>query len=177
MVDGSPVKNYVFFETGQSEIPADYALFMDKSQSASFDETALNNAWDKYLNILNLVGNDLSRQTTARIKIIGCNANVGIEKDNLDLSRRRAEAVGAYLNKFWGIEESRMTIEARNFPAEATSMDLVGARPENQRVEIVYDSAAMQADAPNKFIAEINSKNEISIRTNILFESGMHIFT
>ena len=172
MVDGSPVKNYVFFEAGQSEIPADYALFMDKSQSASFDETALNNAWDKYLNILNLVGNDLARQTTARIKIIGCNANVGIEKDNLDLSRRRAEAVGAYLNKFWGIEESRMTIEARNLPAEATSMDLVGARPENQRVEIVYDSAAMQADAPNKFITEINGKNEISIRTNILFESG-----
>ena len=172
MVDGSPVKNYVFFETGQSEIPADYALFMDKSQSASFDETSLNNAWDKYLNILNLVGNDLARQTTARIKIIGCNANVGIEKDNLDLSRRRAEAVGAYLNKFWGIEESRMTIEARNLPAEATSMDLVGARPENQRVEIVYDSAAMQADAPNKFITEINGKNEISIRTNILFESG-----
>ena len=172
MVDGSPVKNYVFFETGQSEIPADYALFMEKSQSASFDETALNNAWDKYLNILNLVGNDLSRQATVHIKIIGCNANVGIEKDNLDLSRRRAEAVGDYLNKFWGIEESRMTIEARNLPAEATSMDLVGARPENQRVEIVYDSAAMQADAPDKFIAEINGQNEISIRTNILFETG-----
>jgi outer membrane protein OmpA-like peptidoglycan-associated protein len=172
MLDGSPVKNYIFFETGQGEIPADYALFKDKSEAASFDETLLKNAWDKYLNILNIVGQDLSRQSSARIKITGCNADVGSEKDNLDLSRRRAETVSAYLNKFWGIEESRMTIKARNLPEQATPTELIGARPENQRVEIEYDSAAMQAEAPDKFIAEINGKNEISIRTNILFETG-----
>jgi len=172
MVDGSPVKNYLFFETDQSEIPADYVLFKDKSERASFDDSLLRNAWDKYLNILNLVGQDLSRQSSARIKITGCNANSGIEKDNLDLSRRRAEAVGAYLSDYWGIDNSRMTIKARNLPEQATPMDLIGARPENQRVEIEYDSAAMQAEAPDKFIAEINGTHEISINTNILFETG-----
>ena len=172
MVDGTPVKNYIFFETGQSEIPADYILFKDQSEAAVFDETLLKNAWDKYLNILNIVGQELSRQSSERIKITGCNADSGIEKDNLDLSRQRAEAVSAYLNEFWGIEKSRMTIEVRNLPQQATAMNLVGSRPENQRVEIEYDSAAMQAVAPDKFIAEINGKNEISIRTHILLETG-----
>jgi len=172
MVDGSAVKNYIFFETGQSEIPAGYALFKDKSEAASFDESLLNNAWDKYLNILNIIGQDLSRQSSVRITITGCNADIGTEKDNLDLSRRRAEAAGAYLSEYWGIDKSRMTIRARNLPEQATPMDLIGARPENQRVEIEYDSAAMQADAPDRFIAEINGHREISIRTNILFEAG-----
>ena len=172
MVDGSPVKNYIFFEAGQGEIPAGYTLFKDKSEAASFDETSLKNAWDKYLNILNIIGQDLARQSSARITITGCNADSGNEKDNLDLSRRRAETVSTYLSEYWGIDKSRMAIKARNLPQKATPMDLIGARPENQRVEIEYDSAAMQADAPDKFIAEINGRREISIRTNILFESG-----
>ncbi len=172
MVDGSPVKNFIFFQTGQSDIPAEYALFKDKSESAHFDEASLKNAWDRYLNILNIVGQDLTRQLSARIKITGCNANIGIEKNNQDLSRRRAETVSAYLHEYWGIEKSRMNIEARNLPEQPAPMDLIGARPENQRVEIEYDSAAMQADAPDKFIAEINGHHELSIRTNILFEPG-----
>ena len=173
MVDGSPVKNYIFFEAGRSEIPADYALFKDNSESGSFDETSLKNAWDKYLNILNLVGQDLARHSSARIKLTGCNANTGIERDNLDLSRRRAEAVSAYLNEYWGIDMSRMTIQARNLPQQAAARDLIGARAENQRVEIEYDGAAMQADAPDKFIAEINGQNNISIRTHILLQNGL----
>ncbi len=172
MVDGSPVKNYIFFEAGRSELPAGYTLFKDKSESAAFDETSLKNAWDKYLNMLNLVGQDLTRHSSARIRIIGCNADAGIEKDNLDLSRRRAEAVSAYLNLYWGIDMSRMTIKARNLPEQATAMDLIGARAENQRVEIEYDSAAMQADAPDKFIAESSGRDKITIRTHILLEAG-----
>ena len=172
MVDGSPIENYIFFETGQSEIPADYALFKDETEAASFDETSLKNAWHKYLNILNIIGQNLSRQPSASIKLTGCNANIGIEKDNLDLSRRRAGAVSDYLSAFWGIDKSRMTIEARNLPEQATPMDLIGARPENQRVEIEYASAAMQAGAPDKFIAEINDNHEITIRAHILFETG-----
>ena len=172
MADGSPVKNFIFFRTGQSDIPADYALLKDKSDADQFDPTLLTNSWDKYRNILNIVGQDLSRQSSARINITGCNANTDIEKDNLDLSRRRAEAVSAYLTEYWGIDKTRMTIKARNLPQQPTPMDLIGARPENQRVEIEYDAAVMQADAPDRFIAEVNGKRDILIRTNILLEPG-----
>ena len=108
----------------------------------------------------------------ARIKIIGCNSNVGVEKNNLDLSRRRAEAVMTYLNVYWGIDDSRMTVEARNLPQKATPMNLIGARAENQRVEIVYDSAEMQAEAEDRFIVETNGINEIDVSTNIFSELG-----
>ncbi len=172
MVDGSPVKNYIFFESGRSELPAGYALFKDKSESAAFDETSLRNAWDKYLNILNMVGQSLARHASVRIRLVGCNADSGIEKDNLDLSRRRAEAVSAYLNTYWGIDTARMTIKARNLPEQTTATELIGARAENQRVEIEYDSVAMQADAPDKFIAESSGRYKISIRTHILQEAG-----
>ena len=172
MVDGSPVKSYVFFETGSSKIPADYVLLKDKSESATFDAAALKTAWNKYLNILNLVGQDLARQPSVRVNITGCNANTGIERDNLDLSRERAEAVGAYLSEYWSIDMSRISIKARNLPHQAAAGEHVGARAENQRVEIEYDSAVMQADAADKFIAETNGRHEISIRTHILLESG-----
>ena len=122
MVDGSPVKNYIFFETGKSDLPAEYVLFKDKSATAQFDADNLTSAWDKYLNILNIVGQDLSRQPSVAITITGCNANTGIEKENLDLSRRRAEAVSAYLSEYWGIDPSRMTIETRNLPRKPTAM-------------------------------------------------------
>ena len=151
MVDGSPVKNYIFFETGKSDIPAEYVLFKDKSEAGQFDAVKLANAWDKYLNILNIVGQDLTRQPLVSITITGGNANAGIEKENLDLSRSRAEAVSVYLSELWGIESSRMTIETRNLPQKPTPVDLVGARPENQRVEIAYGNAAMQADAPDVY--------------------------
>ena len=172
MVDGSPIKTYMFFETGKSEIPSEYLRFENTPRATSFDGASLMTAWERYLNILNLVGQDLVRNSTARIKIIGCNSNVGIEKDNLDLSRQRAEAVKSYLSEVWDIEDVRMTIEARNLPQQATPMNFVGARPENQRVEIVYDSAEMQAEAEDRFIVETNGINEIDVSTNIFSELG-----
>jgi outer membrane protein OmpA-like peptidoglycan-associated protein len=160
----------MFFETGKSEIPSEYLRFENTPRATSFDGASLMTAWERYLNILNLVGQDLVRNSTARIKIIGCNSNVGIEKDNLYLSRQRAESVKSYLSEVWGIDDARMTIEARNLPQQTTPMNFVGARPENQRVEIVYDSAEMQAEAEDRFIVETNGINEINVSTNIFSE-------
>jgi len=172
MVDGSPISNFLFFETGQSDIPLEYVLFKDPAGVAVFDANSLTTARDRYLNILNLVGQNLSRNSDARIKVVGCNSDSGIEKDNLDLSRRRAESVKSYLQEVWGVEDVRVDIEARNLPADATPMDLVGARPENQRVEIIYDSARMQTEAPGDFIVETSGRRELNIKTSLFAEAG-----
>ena len=172
LVDGSPIKNFIFFETGKSEIPVKYVQFKDQLKTKSFDATTLNTAREKYFNLLNLVGKNLVHHSKARIKIIGCNSDVGVEKDNLDLSRRRAEAVRTYLHEIWGIGKSRMTVEAQNLPQQATSMDLIGARAENQRVEIIYDSAEMQNDAVGKLMLEAKGVNEINVHTNFFTEFG-----
>jgi outer membrane protein OmpA-like peptidoglycan-associated protein len=172
MVDGSPVKNYLFFETGRHDIPEKYIVFEDRSQATSFDKASLSNSMEKYLNILNLIGQDLVHKPSARIKIIGCNSDVGLEKNHLELSRQRAIAVKSYLNKIWQINDSRMSVEARNLPQNATPAELVGAKPENQRVEIVYDTVEMQSGVGNGFVLETNGTTEIHINTNIFIEAG-----
>jgi len=172
MVDGSPLPNYLFFETGKSEIPPDYVLIKDPVEATSFDANSLTTALDRYLNILNLAGQNLARNSTARVKIVGCNSDSGIETGNLDLSERRAGSVISYLQEIWGIDASRIEMETRNLPAKATAMDLVGARPENQRVEIIYDSTDLQAAARDDFMVETSGRRELTVKTNLFAETG-----
>ena len=173
MVDGSPLSNYVFFETGKSEIPLDYVLFKDPAEAVSFDPNSLSTAPDRYLNVLNLVGQKLAGDSTARVKIVGCNSDSGIESGNLDLSERRAASVMSYLQEVWGIDASRMDNETRNLPSNATAMDLVGARPENQRVEIIYESTYLQTAARDDFMVEASGRRELTVKTNLFAEDGL----
>jgi outer membrane protein OmpA-like peptidoglycan-associated protein len=173
MVNGSPLTRMVFFETGNSEIPESYVLFMDKAQAEYFDERNLETALDKYYNVLNLVGKDLTQNPLMHIRIVGCNSNTGLEKENLDLSKARAEAVKDYLSKIWGIDAFRMKMEARNLPANPTSIDYVGSRPENQRVEIIFDPVETQDNASEEFVVEINNRNEIRITPELIVEHGI----
>jgi outer membrane protein OmpA-like peptidoglycan-associated protein len=172
MVDGSPLSNCLFFAGGESEIPADYVLIKDPVEAASFDASSLTTALDRYLNILNLVGQNLARNSTARAKIVGCNSDSGIEAGNLELSERRAASVISYLREIWGIDASRLDIETRNLPAKATPLDLVGARPENQRVEIIYESADLQTAARDDFMVETGGRRELTVKTSIFSETG-----
>ena len=172
MVDGSPLSNCLFFETGKSEIPADYVLIKDPSDAVSFEANTLTTAMDRYRNILNLVGQNLARNSTSRVKVVGCNSDSGIEKGNLDLSERRAASVIFYLQEIWGLDASRMDIETRNLPANATPADLVGARSENQRVEIIYDSTDIGTAAQDGFMVETSGRRDLTIKTNIFAEAG-----
>ena len=172
-VDGSPLSPCLFFDTGKSEISADYVLIKDPVEAASFDASSLTTALDRYLNVLNLVGQNLGQDSSARIKIVGCNSDNGNEKGNLDLSARRAASVMSYLQEIWGVDASRMDLETRNLPANATPMDVVGARPENQRVEIIYDSNEMQTAIEDGFMVETNGRRELTVKTSIFAETGM----
>lgn len=173
LLDGSPVLNKVFFETGASEIPESYVLLKSRAHTAAFNENVLTSSLDRYKNVLNIVGRHLSELPEAHIRIVGCNSDSGVEKGNLDLSRARAEAVKDYLQTVWEIDSERMAVEARNLPANAAPANMVGSRPENQRVEIIYDSSDMQALAANQFIAESSNLNEIKIMSQIIAEYGV----
>ena len=173
MIDGSPLTRTVFFETGKSEIPEHYVLFADRVQTEFFDEKNLTTALDRYYNVLNLVGRSLTQNPSAWIRIVGCNSNTGVEKDNLDLSKDRGEAVKDYLSKVWGIDASRIEMEARNLPANHTPINSLGSRPENQRVEIIFDPVEMQDNVAEEFVVEANNTNEIRIMPQIMAEYGI----
>ena len=173
LLDGSPVLNQVFFKTGKSDISDNYVLLKDSAHTAAFNESMLTNATDRYKNVLNIVGRQMTAVPEAQIKIVGCNSDSGVEKGNLELSKARAESVKSYLSSVWGIDSSRMTVEARNLPAQPAPADKLGSRAENQRVDIIYDSGDMQAMAANQFIAESSNLSEIKILSQIEAEYGM----
>jgi outer membrane protein OmpA-like peptidoglycan-associated protein len=163
----------VFFETGQSEISDRYVKLKDRAYTAAFNEDMLTSAMDRYKNVLNIVGRKLNAYPEVHVRIVGCNSDNGVEKGNLDLSSARAESVKDYLSTIWGIDGARMTVEARNLPASPAPENMLGSRPENQRVEIIYDSSDMQAMAANQFIAESSKLTEIKILPQIMAEYGV----
>ncbi len=173
MTDGTPILNNIFFETGKSEIPEEYVLFADSAQAQSFDEKAQRGALERYYNVLNIIGKRLTQNPTAQVQIIGCNSGIGVEENNLDLSRQRAEAVKTYLSNVWGVDSQRLNVESRNLPANASPLDAVGGSAENQRVEIKYDLLEIQRDAAGEFVAEINKMDEIKIQPHIVAEYGV----
>jgi outer membrane protein OmpA-like peptidoglycan-associated protein len=173
LLDGSPIRNKVFFETGKSEIPDSYVLLKDRAYTAAFNEKVLTRSLDRYKNVLNIVGRNLTEIPEGHIRIVGCNSDSGVEKGNLELSRARAQAVESYLGTVWGIDSSRMQLEARNLPADPAPANLVGSRSENQRVEIIYDSGDLQKMAANQFIAESSSLVDIKIMPRITAEYGV----
>ena len=173
LLDGTPVTNQVFFETGQSEISDYYVLLPDQAHTAAFNENVLTNSLDRYKNVLNIVGRKLTEIPEANIRIVGCNSDTGIETGNLDLSRARAETVKNYLYSIWSIADARMKVEARNLPDRPAPQNALGSRPENQRVDIIYDSGDMQAMAANQFIAESRDLTEIKILPQIMAEYGV----
>ncbi|MBW2122500.1 MAG: OmpA family protein [Deltaproteobacteria bacterium] len=173
MIGGAPIADMVFFETGKAEIPDKYVLLADRAEAESFREEDLTDAMERYYNVLNLVGRRLTENPAARIRIVGCNSDSGPEEKNLDLSRRRAQAVRDYLSGVWGIAASRMEVEARNLPSHPTPMIVLGGRAENQRVEILFESEELRRAAAERFIVEINHINQIRIVPHITAEYGL----
>ncbi len=172
-VDGTPLPNCLFFEFGQSEIPADYALIKDPADVISFDAGSLTKAMDRYRNMLNLAGQNLARDAALRIKIVGCYSGRSIETGDSDLAGRRAAAVASYLREIWNIDAARMDIVTQDLTAAATSEDGAGAGVEDQRVELVFDPAENGAAAGDGFMVEAGGRRDLTVTTNLFAETGM----
>jgi outer membrane protein OmpA-like peptidoglycan-associated protein len=166
-IDSSPLLNYVFFETGQSDIPSRYVTFSSQSDTKAFDESRLKGTMEKHNHVLNIIGSRLRANPEARIKIVGCNSNRGDEYNRKDLSRSRAESVRAYLKYIWGIESSRMELEASNLPAIASTSSVDEGRAENQRVEIHSESPALLDTIKSTYVEKISNAQEVQVRPQI----------
>ena len=87
--------------------------------------------------VLKQVADALKEEAAARIKIVGHTDSDGADKDNLDLSVRRAESVKQYLVKEFGIDASRMETtgkgESEPLKKELTAQD----KANNRRVEFI----------------------------------------
>lgn len=136
-----PLMNYIFFEQNSPSVPERYRLFKTPEETKTFSEQDFHNVnmLRVYYDVLNIIGNRLRNLPNAKIQLVGCNNNVGLEASNIPLSYRRADEIRRYLIDIWGVDSSRVQLQARNLPEKPTkSRDSLGIE-ENRRVEIYSD--------------------------------------
>jgi outer membrane protein OmpA-like peptidoglycan-associated protein len=148
-----PLLNYVFFDTGSTEIPRRY-VSLRKDQVPAFREDQLeefaplelkersSRGMIVYYNVLNILGDRMVKNPTSSINLVGSS-----EKGPQD-GRLMAESVKQYLVNIFEINASRISIEGRDkpkLPSEkpggTRELDLL--RQEDRRVTIESGSPAL----------------------------------
>jgi outer membrane protein OmpA-like peptidoglycan-associated protein len=151
-----PLRNYVFFNEGSTEIPTRYVK-LSKEQAAGFKEASFQEPEPKdedgrsdrqltvYHNILNIVGDRMRKNPAITITLIGASAGKGSE-----IGKAEAESVKAYLVNVFEINEARITTEGRDQPIIPSEQpggktDLVLLRDGDRRVDIASNSPELVA--------------------------------
>lgn len=172
-IDSAPLLNYVFFETGKSELSGRYTLFNNQDQTEAFTEKALSGVMEKYSQLLNIIGKRLRQNPDATITLVGCNSNTGKEAGREDLSAGRAKSVQAYLRYVWGISPDRMGLESRNLPEAPSTNRIAEGQAENQRVEIRSTHPAILDTVKSEYVEKISNVPELKLIPKIAAEAGV----
>jgi outer membrane protein OmpA-like peptidoglycan-associated protein len=167
IIDSSPLLNYIFFEAGQSTLPEHYHLLKTQAEAGGFDEKMLQDTMTKYYDVLNIIGKRLVENPEANVELVGCVSDKGEEKNNLTLSRARAESVKSYLQYIWNIDPGRLIVTARKLPEIPSTSRVQEGVVENQRVEIRSGSPAILDSIKSTYTFEVADSNEITIQPNI----------
>jgi outer membrane protein OmpA-like peptidoglycan-associated protein len=172
-LDSAPLLNHIYFDEGQSELPQKYQLLPDLAATESFDDTQLRGVMEKYSHVLNIIGKRMRDNGDAKITLVGCNANVGVEKGRQDLSKSRAEAVKAYLRYIWSIPAERIEVVAQNLPtAPSTSRNPQG-QAENRRVEILSGHPAILDTVQSTYFQAVTDTERILLKPEVTAEAGI----
>lgn len=148
-----PLRNYVFFDIGSTQIPDRYVL-LNKDQVASFKEDQLEVFAPKslsgrpargmvvYYNLLNILGDRMGKNPNATITLVGSSEN-GPEE-----AKRMAETVKLYLTDIFSVDPSRIATEGRDkpkLPSEqaGATLELALLREGDRRVSIESTSPAL----------------------------------
>lgn len=181
-----PLRNYVFFDVGSTEIPNRYVL-LEKSEVKSFKEDKVELYTPEnlsgrskrqlvvYYNILNILGDRMNETPSATIKLVGSS-----ELNQAD-ARKMAESIKTYLVDVFGINPSRITTEGRTEPKipsrqEGGTEELVLLNEGDRRVSIESSSPILLMEfqsgpkAPLKPV-EVTVKEEAPIDSYITFEN------
>jgi outer membrane protein OmpA-like peptidoglycan-associated protein len=170
-----PLRNYVFFEQGSTQIPDRYVT-LRKNQVADFKEDQLEVFAPKslsgrsrrgmtvYYNVLNIVGDRMGKNPASTINLVGSS------ESGIDDARAMAESVKKYLVDIFAINASRITTEGRakpKIPSEqpGSSTDIEMLRAGDRRVSIESSSPALLMEfqsGPNASLkpVEINDSQE-----------------
>lgn len=136
-----PLLNYIFFDHNSHELPDRYKKITEQeAKSFHMKDLFKKNKLETYYHVLNIIGHRMSIHPDAKIELTGCNSGVDEEKDNKELSEKRAESIKKYLVNSWDINEDRIKIKTRNLPSRPSNTDKEDGIEENRRVEITSDT-------------------------------------
>jgi outer membrane protein OmpA-like peptidoglycan-associated protein len=170
-----PLRNYVFFDLGSTEIPDRYVL-LRKEQVKDFKEDQLeafpskrlsgrsNRQMVVYYNVLNIVGDRMGKNPSSTIKLVG-SSEKGPEDGKL-----MAESVKKYLVDVFAIDGSRIATEGRDkpkLPSEQpnSSVDLDLLREGDRRVSIESGTPAMLMEFQNGPTAPLKPVEIVATQT------------
>lgn len=145
-----PVRNYIFFDEGSSEIPDRYVL-ITKDQVKDFEEDRLETFTPKrlsgrsqrqmtvYYNVINILGERMNRFPATVIRLTG--ANMEGKDDGLLM----AESVKKYLVNVFNVDPKRISTEGRikpRIPSEQPggTKELELLRADDRRVSVWSES-------------------------------------
>ena len=150
MTEVFPLRNYVFFNEGSTEIPNRYVV-LNKTQATNFKENQLElfapkNLADRskrqmtvYYNVLNILGERTQQNPSATITLVGSS-----NKENSD-GLEMAESVKSYLVNVFDITASRIATKGQEKPSipseqPGAKLELVLLREGDRRVSIESNS-------------------------------------
>jgi hypothetical protein len=148
-----PVRNYVFFNEGSTNIPERYVL-LNKNQVKDFREDQLEVVTPKeltgrsarqmtvYYNVLNILGDRMQKNPTATVTLVG--SSMKGAKDG----KAMATSIKTYLVDVFAIEPARIKVEGRvkpKIPSEKPGgkLELELLREGDRRVSIESTSPAL----------------------------------
>lgn len=149
-----PLRNYIFFDLGSTEIPDRYVL-LTKDQVKDFKEDQLEVFKPKrlsgrseremivYYNVLNILGDRMEKNPSATITLVGSSPDKGAAD-----GKAMAGSVKTYLVNVFGVDGSRINIEGRNQPKISSeqpgaTLELALLREEDRKVAIESSSPAL----------------------------------
>ncbi len=135
-----PLLNYIFFDENSSEIHSRYQkMEIDEIDKFNINRLFNQNSLEVYYQIMNIVGKRMIEYPKAILTLTGCNSNLANEKNNVSLSKNRAESVRDYLVKAWNISPIRLKVITQNLPNKPSSTTTIEGIEENRRVELSSD--------------------------------------
>ncbi|MFV8355893.1 OmpA family protein [Flavobacterium sp. XS1P32] len=186
MTEIFPLRNYVFFNEGSTEIPNRY-VSLTKNQVKDFKEDQLEtfapkNLSDRskrqmtvYYNVLNILGDRMQKNPSATITLVGSSNNSNSE------GLAMAESVKTYLVNIFAINASRITTKGQNkpnIPSEQPggTQELVLLREGDRRVSIESNSPDLLMEfqsgpnAPLKPV-QIIASQEVPVESYVTFDN------
>lgn len=179
-----PLRNYVFFDEGSSQIPNRYVL-LSRDQANSFRELQLQSVQTEsmtgrsarqmnvYHNILNITGDRMRSNPGSSISLSG--ASLGGAREGKEF----AESIKYYLVDRFGIDANRITTDGRTKPLIPSEQpggnkELNLLREGDRRVDIVSSSPELMLEVGGGMMkpVAIDAVQVDPMDSHVIFEVG-----